>query len=243
MLKKSGKVAYLTIISAAVLFIGLFSLGCKEEPSGTTPTIDADAQSAEDQSPAASTDTTGQEATEPVVDEVKSGAESEAQIAKIVAGAKTWGAVNKSWYGKAVPDFEMTALDGTTHKFSEYKGKKVLLVFWATWCPPCRAEVPDLNELRADSDKEKIAIVAVAGAARGAPPDTLQTVRPFAQAMQISYDVFIEKGELPDPFGVSRLYTTTGVPGSFIIDAKGIIRLQTAGIVPRADIEGLLDAI
>lgn len=243
MFKKSGKVAYLTVICAAVLFIGLFSFGCKEEPSGTTPTIDADVQAVEDESPAPVEDTIDPEATDPVVEEVKSAAESEAEMAKIIAGARTWGSVNKSWYGKAAPDFEMTALDGTTHKFSDYKGKKVLLVFWATWCPPCRAEVPDLNELRADSDKEKIAIVAVAGAARGAPPDTIQTVKPFAEAMKISYDVLIEKGEVPDPFGVSRLYTTTGIPGSFIIDAKGIIRLQTAGIVPRADIEALLDAI
>ncbi len=247
MLKKNSTPTYLVLASAIALVIGLFSAGCKEEPTESISSSGSEPQGASATAQEEATEPV-QEAepepvAEPVVEEAKSAVESQAQIARIVAGARTWGAVNQSWYGKAAPDFEMTALDGTDHKLSDYKGKKVLLVFWATWCPPCRAEIPDLNELHGSIDGEKMAIVAVTGNSPGHAPEDMTRVKPFAEGAGIKYDVFIEKGEMPDPFGVGRLYTTTGIPGSFIIDAEGIIRLQTAGIVPRNDIEGLLDAI
>lgn len=255
MLNKNRTITHLTIVFATALLIGLFSGGCKEEPANTADPVEsqpeATAKTAQEEAPKASEPLVVEplepeaveSAVESVVEGATSAAESQAQIAKIIAGARTWGPATEAWNGKPAPDFEMTALDGTTRKLSEYKGKKVLLVFWATWCPPCRAEIPDLNELRGKADPEKVAILGVAGQSPGRPPDTLEKVKPFAEAMEISYDVFIENGELPEPFGVGRIFTTTGIPGAFLIDAEGIIRLQTVGIVPLEDIEGLLEAI
>src|SRR5699024_1704074 len=60
--------------------------------------------------------------------------------------------------GKKAPDFELETLDGETVKLSDYKGEKVIVNFWATWCPPCREEIPDLQKLYDNKDIEILAI-------------------------------------------------------------------------------------
>src|SRR5690625_1953509 len=54
--------------------------------------------------------------------------------------------------GNLAPDFELETLDGETAKLSDFRGKPVLLNFWATWCPPCRAEMPDMQKFYEDKD-------------------------------------------------------------------------------------------
>ncbi len=231
--------AVLTFVITSLLM--LVFAGCKEEPAQNTPVQNPSSNSPEPQQTQISEADGPAEQT--VTEKRNSPAETREKLDAIAANARQWGAVNKAWYGKPAPDFKMKAMDGTTHQFSEYKGKKVLLVFWATWCPPCRAEIPDLKELQTQINPRTTAVVAVAGSAPGRPTDTVKNVSEFASQMNINYDVYVEEGEIPEPFGVGRLFTTTGVPGAFLIDAEGIIRLQTVGIVPTSDSKALLDAL
>ena len=79
----------------------------------------------------------------------------------IVKSAKTWGAAFKSWTGKDAPDLTVEDIEGKTHKLSDYRGRDVLVVFWATWCPACNAEIPHLIELRKMFPQEKLAILSI----------------------------------------------------------------------------------
>lgn len=155
---------------------------------------------------------------------------------KIVEQAVSRMPVNESWFGKPAPDFAATDLAGSEHKLSDYKGKKVMLVFWATWCPACRAGVPHLKELRRIAGEKDVALLAIAA-------EELKVVKAFVDRQAIDYTVLLEKGNLPVPFGVGRLYGSTGLPGAFFIDSTGVIRLGTAGAVPLDDMKAILDAI
>jgi len=156
-------------------------------------------------------------------------------LEQIIAGARTWKPAYREWYDKEAPDFTLTDIEGKKHQLSNYRGKEVLLVFWATWCPPCRMEIPDLIKLTDDIKRNGIeaAVLAISN-------QELTLVKPFVEAMKMNYTVLLEKGNMPEPFGVDRLYRRTGIPGSFFVDAKGKIKLATVGIVPFEDMKGIL---
>src|SRR5699024_9680896 len=60
--------------------------------------------------------------------------------------------------GELAPDYELTTLDGEQVKLSDYKGERVMLNFWATWCPPCRAEMPDMEKFQQNKDVQVLAV-------------------------------------------------------------------------------------
>ena len=66
----------------------------------------------------------------------------------VIKGAVTWRPIYTSWYGKPAIDFTLTDIKGKEHKLSDYRGKNVMFVFWATWCGPCLMEIPHLIALR-----------------------------------------------------------------------------------------------
>ena len=66
----------------------------------------------------------------------------------IVESRKTWDTAYTSWYGEQIPDFTVKDIDGKSHKLSDYHGRDVLVVFWATWCPACNSEISHLIKLR-----------------------------------------------------------------------------------------------
>ena len=69
-------------------------------------------------------------------------------LSRVIAAARTWGPAYNFWAGQTAPDFTLTDIKGKTHKLSDYRGKNVMLTFWATWCAPCIMEVPHLKALR-----------------------------------------------------------------------------------------------
>ena len=128
--------------------------------------------------------------------------------------------MNKAWYGKAAPDFEMTALDGSTHKLSEYKGKKILLVFWATWCPPCRREMPALEQIYQRLEEQGFVVLAVN---QWEDPDHV-----FAYTGELN--VFPTFPILFDPdSSVSEDFGVKGLPTSFLVDQDGQVRYRAIG--------------
>src|SRR5215510_1862462 len=82
--------------------------------------------------------------------------------------------------GEVAPDFEYTMSDGKTHRLSELRGKRVLLNFWATWCEPCREEIPDLQKA-ADSYGDAIAILGINKL------EPIAVIPPFADELQVRF--------------------------------------------------------
>jgi len=155
----------------------------------------------------------------------------------IIASARTWGPVYQSLYGKVAPDFTLNDLQGNKHSLSDYRGKNVMLVFWATWCPPCKMEIPHLKALNSIIDKEKMPAALLAITSEN--PDK---VRSFVAQQQMDYTILLDTGDMPAPFGVMRIYSNTGIPGSFFIDPQGRIKLATAGLLQLGDMKAILQA-
>jgi thiol-disulfide isomerase/thioredoxin len=131
--------------------------------------------------------------------------------------------------GEPAPAFTATLLDGTPVTLEELSGKVVLLNIWATWCPPCRFEMPSMQRLREAIPDEDFLVVAVSvDAAEPGQPDA------FGRIAGDVGDYIDENGYTftvwHDPSGgVQRTYQTTGVPESFLIGRDGLIYKKVAG--------------
>lgn len=141
-------------------------------------------------------------------------------LSDIVAAARTWGPAYQSWYGKIAPDFTLTDIAGKTHKLSEYHGKNVMVIFWATWCGPCIVEIPHLIALRNIIAPDKLAMLAISS-------ENPDLVKKFAVAKKINYTVFSsDTRRLPAPYN-----SVNAIPSSFFIDPRGRIKLATSGFL------------
>jgi peroxiredoxin len=115
--------------------------------------------------------------------------------------------------GLPAPLFVFPGLDGKMVRLGDYKGKVVFLNIWATWCPPCRDEMPSIEKLYKELKGEDFEILAVSVDAPGA-----KVVAPFMKEYHLSFPVLL------DPEGtIKNLYGTIGVPESFIINKEGRI--------------------
>lgn len=129
------------------------------------------------------------------------------------------------------PDFELISLSGESIQLADYRGKLVLLNFWATWCAPCRLEMPAFQN-RFEEYDGALAIVAVNNAE--APAD----VQAFVDEFELTFDVLL------DPEAkIQRLYLVRGYPTSVIIDAEGIMRVQHIGLMSEGQLDGYLQEI
>jgi peroxiredoxin len=153
----------------------------------------------------------------------------------VIREAKNWGPSYTSWYGKPAPNFTVTDLEGKKHQLSDYRGKNVLIVFWTTWCPPCRLEMPHLIELQKTIDEDEFAVLAISNEER-------DLVKKVVDQVGINYTVLLEKDDMPDPFGVMRIFRTTGIPCGFYIDPVGKIKLATSGLTTISEIKAILKA-
>ena len=116
------------------------------------------------------------------------------------------------------PDFKLPLHDGKMVDLSQYKGKVVLLNFWATWCPPCRDEEPSLRRLASTLDRSKFAVVAVS------VDDDWQVIDKYFAGATPPYTVVLDRGA-----EVSQRYGTTKYPESYLIDETGKLRLKFVG--------------
>lgn len=119
------------------------------------------------------------------------------------------------------PDFTLQTLNGDEVKLSDYRGKKVLLNFWATWCPPCKAEMPYMQEMYDKYKKEGFEILAVnSTVTEKSEKDVSEFVKKYELSFLIPMD---EKNR------VSSDYEILAYPTSFFIDANGVIRSKSVG--------------
>ncbi len=122
--------------------------------------------------------------------------------------------------GDRAPDFELKTIEGETVRLSDLKGKVVFVNLWATWCPPCRAEMPEMVRFYRDHSSKKVEILAV----NLTDSDSEKEVKKFAQAYKLNFPVLL------DPDGkVGNTYKTVTIPTTFIINEKGIIEQKHIG--------------
>ena len=149
----------------------------------------------------------------------------------IVKSAQSWGVAFKPWFGKTVPEFSITDIKGQEHSLSSYRGKNVMVVFWATWCPPCHKEIPHLIELRKEMSEDELAIIAISNEDPG-------TLKAFVNSKGINYSVVSIAGAmLPSPFS-----DVNSIPTTFYIDQNGRIKLVAVGLVELDDTKAILEA-
>ena len=135
--------------------------------------------------------------------------------------------------GDKAPDFKLRTLEGDVVNLSDYDGKRVLVNFWATWCPPCIKETPDMVAYYKAHQKEGIEILSVnlTSTETGSAP----------------VEAFVEKYEMPfktvlDAMDeVSKVYQIAAVPTSYFIDADGIIHKKVEGGVSSAQLQQIFN--
>lgn len=128
--------------------------------------------------------------------------------------------------GKQAPDFTLQDLDGKPVKLSDFRGKAVLLNFWATFCGPCKVEMPWLVELQKQYGPQGLEIVGVALDDSG--KDTIQK---YAKDMGVNYTILQGQDSVGDAYGA------VGLPATFYIDRNGKIVDSALGLVSRGEIE------
>jgi peroxiredoxin len=211
------KSLFLIVLIGSMIFAGFAILtGCKKEPAETT----------ELQQP------------QPVAEQSEASKSSltdlfpgpKISLSEVVRSARTWGPAFESWAGKVAPDFSLTDLAGNQHTLSSYRGKNVMIIFWATWCGPCRIEIPDLIELRNTVGEDKLTMLAIS---RESPA----LLRSFVAQQNINYTVLTQSERLPKPYA-----EVNAIPSSFFIDPQGKIKLATVGLLSISDTKAILQA-
>lgn len=120
------------------------------------------------------------------------------------------------------PDFTLQTTDGKILKLSDYKGKVVIIDFWATWCGPCRKGIPDLIQLKKKYGSKGFEIIGVS-----VDSDTKEEVIPFMKKNGINYPVVYGNQNVTQQYGGVR-----AIPTSFVIDKKGKIVATYEGLMP-----------
>lgn len=135
-----------------------------------------------------------------------------------------------SLVGQPAPHFELKNLAGESIRLRDFKGKVVMLNFWATWCAPCRAEAPEL-QAAAIENKDKLVIIGINLTVNDTPAEVPNFVEEFGLTFPIVLD---ETGE------VSKMYQVMGLPTSVFIDKDGIVKEVRLGPINRAYIAAKL---
>jgi peroxiredoxin len=117
--------------------------------------------------------------------------------------------------GKPAPDFSLSDLNDKPYRLSDFRGKVVFLNFWATWCKPCREEMPSMEVLYKNFEKDGLVVLAVSIDR----VTTTKDIPPFVKGMNLTFPVLIDSwGQTDKP------YKRMGVPETFIIDQQGLIQ-------------------
>src|SRR5712671_6111039 len=135
---------------------------------------------------------------------------------------------------KKAPEFALKDANGQTVHLADYRGKVVLLDFWATWCGPCKIEIPWFKEFERQHKDKGFAVIGVAMDDGG-----WDVVKPFASFMKINYRVVVGNDTLADQYGGIEAMPTT-----FLIDRDGYIAATHVGLSPKDDFEdGILQLL
>ena len=130
--------------------------------------------------------------------------------------------------GKTAPDFELTSIDGKPVKLSDFKGKAVVLNFWATWCAPCKVEIPWFVDLQKQYGPQGLQIVGV----NMDDNPTIEKIGKFAREQGIDYTVLLGNDKVADEYG-----GVEALPTTFYIGRDGKIVTRAFGLIGHKEIE------
>jgi peroxiredoxin len=245
MSKKNSQLRFrlVFVISTMILAAMLTLQGCKKQPVAKEAVEQS--QTEDNNKPSSSAPTVESSNSAVVLPQAKPKADiiagpkaaPKTSLRDVIRTARTWGPAYSYSFGQKAPDFTLTDINGKQHKLSDYRGKDVLINFWATWCPPCKAELPHLIALRNLVGEDKLAMLAISYKSTF-PPETAERVKDFVKQNKINYTVFsIDPGSMPSPF--DRI---SGIPCSFFIDPEGKIKLATEGLLSLGEFKAILQA-
>lgn len=146
-----------------------------------------------------------------------------AAIGVIVVGSTTlYRQMNalRVWEGVKSPPLAFTTIDGARIRSEDFKGKRVALNFWATWCGPCQMEIPEINRLYVDKKAEDVAVFGISN-------ESEAKIREFLAEHKVDYPlVSLPDANLPLPYG-----GITAVPTTFVLDRNGVIQSVRSGYI------------
>lgn len=116
------------------------------------------------------------------------------------------------------PKLELTDLDGKVHRLTDYRGQAVLVNFWATWCVPCREEMPSLERLRASLEGRRFVVLAV----NLAEPET--RIRRFLESVPVGFPILLDREA-----GAAKTWQAKVLPATYIVGPDGAIRYRHFG--------------
>ena len=119
------------------------------------------------------------------------------------------------------PQFALKDINGRTVRLSDYQGKVVVINFWATWCPPCRAEMPDLVRLQREHSKQGLQIIGITY-----PPERKDRVRRFARSLKVNYPIILGTRQLKARFSSEEI-----LPLTVVINRDGKVTDIISGIL------------
>ena len=124
----------------------------------------------------------------------------------------------KPWNGGAAPVLALRDVEGRLHRLEDYRGKVVLVNFWATWCEPCREEMPSMNRLRASLAGRPFEVLAVNLA------ESESRIRRFVEQLPLEFTVLMDRDS-----SVAKAWQTRVLPMSFLVGPDGRIRYSVVG--------------
>ncbi|MCA0456685.1 MAG: TlpA family protein disulfide reductase [Chloroflexi bacterium] len=138
-----------------------------------------------------------------------------------------------SLVGDPAPDFVLAGMDGQQHRLSEYKGHVTFVNFWATWCVPCRIELPALMQVAGEQGTDGAQVLAVNVGESGAQIDAYFTENHIS-GLTVLLDSNVE---VYSAFGINALPTT------FVVDKDGVIRYRHFGMITLTDVQAYIDKL
>jgi peroxiredoxin len=133
----------------------------------------------------------------------------------------------KELKGKPAPEFSLESLDGKTIRLPDYHGKAVLLNFWATWCPPCKVEMPWFEDLQKQYGPQGLQVVGIA-----MDDASKEDISSFVKSMGVNYPILLGKESVGDAYGGIPYLPTT-----FFIDRDGKLVNRAFGLKSRSELE------
>jgi len=142
---------------------------------------------------------------------------------------------DKSVIGKPRPSFELKDIEGNTRKMTEWDGKVLLVNFWATWCPPCKKEIPSFMELQEEYGSKGFQVIGLA-------IDDEDSVKDYADTMGMNYPIMAAELTAME---IARLYgnRVNALPFTAFVDREGKIVLTKPGEISKNDAEEIINKL